>query len=53
MPGYDAPSIPLSQTLPGAPHTLGYLKTKPQERSKVFFFGFGVFLHCTESVSHD
>ena len=32
------------------PHTLGYLKTKPQERSKVFYV-FGVFLHCTESVS--
>ena len=43
---------PLSQTLLGAPHTLGYLKTKPQERSNVFCV-FGVFLHCTESDSHD
>ena len=51
-PGYDVPPSPLSQTLPGAPHTLGYLKTKPQERLKVFYV-FGVFLHCTESVSHD
>ena len=46
------PPEPLSQALPGDPQTSRFLKTKPQERSKVFFVLI-VILDCTESVSFD